>query len=174
MSTRAALSLIWIEERRFMGWDRDRERSLTHCGPGKNRLGEISFIYYQSDQSKIMRNKIKTLKTPFSQPLPFFLGLTISWHQLIQGNGHCGKSSHVAETLSLSGGEFSSLILCTVPPTGDSSPWTSPVWVLPLAAVLHKLLQGGALPQGAILEAQPTPGWDPHEVKSSASKIDAV
>ena len=41
---------------------KDRERSLTNCCHKQNRLdlGKINLIYYQSNQSRIMRNKTKS------------------------------------------------------------------------------------------------------------------
>lgn len=41
---------------------------------------------------------------------------------------------------------------------------------IPWAAVLHKLLQHGSLPQGAVLKEQAAPAWVPCGIKSPASK----
>jgi len=46
----------------------------------------------------------------------------------------------------------------------------SSVGSLPWDTVLHKLLQHGSLPRGAVLQKQVAPTWVSHEVVSSASK----
>jgi len=55
---KTALSLRLLREW-LVGQDKDRERSLTNYRHGQNRLdlGENNLIYYQSDQSKIIRKK---------------------------------------------------------------------------------------------------------------------
>ena len=55
--------LNWTGERklneRLVGRDKDRERSLTNYHHGQNRLDLGKLVYYQSSQSRIMRNKTK-------------------------------------------------------------------------------------------------------------------
>ena len=67
--TKAALSLpllSWTGERKYneslMGQDKDREVTQQLLSWAKQtRLGEkINFIYYQSNQNRIMRNKPKS------------------------------------------------------------------------------------------------------------------
>ena len=84
------------------------------------------------------------------------------------------SSSHVVSAApSSSGGGLLTLFPCSsmkVLLTGDSSPQTSPTWVLSRAAALHKLPQRESLPQGEVLEEQAAPAWVPYGVTSPASK----
>jgi len=65
--TKAALSLLnWTGEKKYnkrlMG--RDKDRGITHQLPSQakqTQLGEISLIYHQSNQSRIMRNKTRAV-----------------------------------------------------------------------------------------------------------------
>lgn len=85
MPTKTALSpaiFKWTEGKhneRVMGQEMDRKTSLTNYCHEQNRLdlGKINCIYYQSNQSRILRNK-QILKTsvpnpPFSSCLTLFL-----------------------------------------------------------------------------------------------------
>lgn len=75
--TQAALSLPLLNStgerkynERFIGQDKDREKSLTSYRHRQNRLNirlKISFIYYQS---RAMRNKSKSQKNTFLTSLP--------------------------------------------------------------------------------------------------------
>jgi len=58
--------LSWTGERKYNerleGQDKDRERSLTNYCQERNRLNlgrKGSLIYYQSNQSRIVRNKTR-------------------------------------------------------------------------------------------------------------------
>lgn len=44
---------------KLLGWDKGRETSLTKYCHGKNRLNLGKLVYYQSNKSRIMRNKTK-------------------------------------------------------------------------------------------------------------------
>ena len=70
VSIKAALSLPLLSQtgerkynKRLVGQDTDRERSLTNYRHRQNGLDlgkKINLIYYQSNQSRIMRNKTKS------------------------------------------------------------------------------------------------------------------
>ena len=71
MPTKAVLSLLLLNgteetkyNRRLVGRGRDRETSHSNDNHGQNRvnLRKINLIYYQSNQSRIMRNKSKSSK----------------------------------------------------------------------------------------------------------------
>ena len=76
--TRTALSLPFLKwtggrknDERLVVWDKDRQRSLTSYWHGQNRLNlgrKWSLIYHQSNQSRIVRNKTRSLNT-FPPPL---------------------------------------------------------------------------------------------------------
>lgn len=66
------------QNKKFPGQDEGRERSLRDYCRGQNRLGEISLIYYQSDQTRVIRNETKNYNT-FPPPLPFFLSLLLTF-----------------------------------------------------------------------------------------------
>jgi len=65
--TKATLSLpflSWTGEKKYkesvVSQDKGRERSLTNYRHGQNRLDLGKFVYYQSNQSGVMRNKTKS------------------------------------------------------------------------------------------------------------------
>ena len=105
-------------------------------------------IYRQSNQSRIMRNKTKSLKTPSSHPslLPR-LNFTHNFLYLLPTSGAGGRgvgvvvsSSHfVSAAPSSSGGGLLTLSPC------------SSVGSLPRQTVLHVLLQRESFPQAAVL-----------------------
>jgi len=181
MPTKTAPSLPllnWTGERkydgRFEGGDKDRERSLTNCCHGQNRLNlgrKGGFIHHQSNQSRIVRNKSRSSNT-FPLPLPS------CWAQLhscsspfsprvAQGDGDWTLRS-AQHTLSL-------LLLVPQGTTPRTLPLLQPE-VLSQETVLHKLLQcesfpraaallelpqRGSLPRGAVLQGQAAPAWVP-------------
>lgn len=81
--TKAALSLPFStrhrreNRKRLMGWDKNKERSLSSHHHMQNRLvlGKINWIYCQSNQRRNLRNKTKTLKHLPLTP-SFFLDFT--------------------------------------------------------------------------------------------------
>ena len=82
LSTQAAVSLPssagWGKKYNAGLMGRDKDREITQQLPSwakQTQLGEISIIYYQSNQSRIMRNKPKP-ETHLPPTPPFFLGLT--------------------------------------------------------------------------------------------------
>ena len=120
--TKAALSLLllsWTGERkhdeRLEGRDQDRERPLTSYCHGQNRLNlgrKGSLIHHQSNQSRIVRNKTKSLNTLPPTP-PFFPGsASLPFLHLLPPSGAAGwgmgvtvSSLHVvSDTHSSSGG----------------------------------------------------------------------
>lgn len=111
-------------------WVRDRERSLTSYHHRYNRLhlGMLIEIIAKQSQSRIMRGKTNLSYTPS----PSFLALPPTPQQCKETrNGVC---SHLITHSSCCccSGRVLSLLQCGVPPTGHSSPWTSPKWVLPI------------------------------------------
>ena len=108
----AALSLpfhIWTAERKYnkglLGWDKDREVTQQLLSwPKQTQLGEISLIYYESNQSMVTRKKKTTnLKTSFPHPsllprlsfTPIFSTSSLWVTQGGQGMGTAVSSSHV-------------------------------------------------------------------------------
>ena len=151
--------------KRLMGRDKHRQRWLTDCHHRQNRLGEINLIYYQSNQSRIMRNKLESSNT-FPPPPPsswawlhsqFSLPPASKWHRSM-GNGLAVSSSHISAIPSSSGAGLLTLFPC------------SSIGSLPRETVLHELLQCGSLPQGVVLWEQTVPAWVPCGVTSPTSK----
>lgn len=90
-------SIRWAGERRYfkrlMSNNKDKETSLPLTVTGKTDLMWGNWIYYQSDQSRIMRNKdcILKLLSPHLSSLPRFYSwilLTPEWRGRT-GNGGC-------------------------------------------------------------------------------------
>lgn len=95
--TKATLSLPSTDgqegekKKNLMSWDKGRKRSLTNDHNGQN-WGKIILIYWQSSQSKIMRNKTQSY-TIFPSPLPysdFSPGFSTSSQRCCRGNGDAG------------------------------------------------------------------------------------
>lgn len=79
------------KKKNLMSWDKGRKRSLTNDHNGQN-WGKIILIYWQSSQSKIMRNKTQSY-TIFPSPLPysdFSPGFSTSSQRCCRGNGDAG------------------------------------------------------------------------------------
>lgn len=128
----------------LLGQDKDRgiKQHSTLSQAQQAQLGEISFFYYQSNQSRVVSKKPQNLKNTFLPLLPLsqfnftpnFLSL---FTPLAQGDGKCGCSQLliVSAPPSLSGEVL--LILCPCSITG-SFPWQTG---------LHELLQPDSFPQ---------------------------
>jgi len=106
----------------------------------QTQLGEISLIYCQSNQSRIMRNKNKSKKHLPPTP-PFFPGSTSLWifststPELCRGTGSGGHGQFthcLCRSFLLRGRtpHTPTLLQQGVPPTGNSPPQTPPMWVL--------------------------------------------
>lgn len=110
--------------RESTGFEKDRDITQQLLSWAKQiLLGEISLIYCQSNQSRVMRNKSPVLKylLPISSFLPgstLFGSLPPPGERcrgMGMGNGPCGCAHHTPPQLQ-----------CGVPPMGDGSLWTSP------------------------------------------------
>ena len=180
----------WVEIRT----GRDHSPTTNLSGAKQTWLREISLIYHQSNQSRIIRKKTKPWNT-FPQPLPSFQAKLHSWFSLPpspeqhtgMGNGGCGQFITLCLCYSflLSGKTPHTLPLLQkgVPPTGDSPSPSSPMWVLPMGcspsgtdcfsvgppggsqALAANLLQCGVLfPCGHRSCQETAPVWAPHRV----------
>jgi len=134
--------LSWTGERKYnkriMGQDKGRGRSLSSYCHGQNRLslGKMKLIYCQSNQSRVVRKE--NLNNTFPPPLPSsqaqlhsqFLNILPSSSTGGQGMGVMLSSSCVVSAApSSSGGGLLTLFPC------------SSVGSLPRETVLHELLQ---------------------------------
>ena len=143
--TKAALSLVllnWTEERKYderlVGQDKDKERSLTSYCHGQNRLDLGKLVWFITDQIGVGLWEIKpNFKNTFALS-PFFLALTslpifcASTPWAVQGDREWDlQSVHHTLSLPLLPPHALPLLQCGVPPMGDSSSQTSPMWVLP-------------------------------------------
>jgi len=187
--TKAALSLLLLSwkgkkkyNERLIGQDKDRERSLTNYHHRQNRLDLGKLIYYQSNQSRVMRTKTKSLKHlpfyPHHSILPklnFTPKFSTSSLQAAQENGEWRLQSvhHMLYVLLLLPQEKDSSQSSLAPERVPScrrqffmnfssiSPWT---------ALLHKLLQHGSFPRGAFLQEPAAPTLVHHSITSPARK----
>jgi len=183
---RAAVAplLGWAGERkcngRLVGREKDRERSLGKSRANQSQLGENSLIYYQSNQSRVIRNRTTSRKR-LPPPLPSsraqlrspFLCLLPPSGAGGRGMGVAISSSHAvsAAPSSLRGG-----LLALFP--------CSSVGSLPRQTVFHELLQRGSpagspalpanllrcgllSPRGHKSCQEPAPARAPHGVTAS-------
>lgn len=107
----------------------DKDRDITQQLPSQAKqtlLGEISLICYQSNQSRVMRNKSPVLKHLLPTP-PFLPGST-SLDFLPPPGDRCRGMGLGA--VASSSHSFPALVWG--PSVGDASLWTSPMWVLPM------------------------------------------
>ena len=136
-----------------------------------------SLIYHQSNQSRVMRNKMGSSYTfpphlPLSRPQLHSCFSTSSLSGM--GNGGYGQfitccfccsfllSRRTPHTLPL--------FQCEVPLRGDSSPQTSPMWVLPMGCSSSFTAPARVLPMGCSPSGKGCSSVGPHGVTSPASK----
>ena len=125
------------KKERLMGQGKDRERSLINYCLGQNRIDLGKLLYYQSNQSKIMRNKTKSSNHLPPIP-PFFMGSTsllifsTSSPQWCRGTGDGSCSQFITCCFCCSfllrrrTPHTLPLLQCGVPPTRDSPPQVPP------------------------------------------------
>jgi len=142
-------------DERLVDRDKHRERSLTNYRHRENRLNfrrKGSLIHHQSNQRRIVRNKIRSSNTfppslPSSQAQIHSCFSTSSPPQVAQGDREWGlrvSPSHVVcAAPSSSGGGLLTLFLC------------SSVRSLSQETVLHKPLQRESFPRAAALHELP-------------------
>lgn len=113
-----------LKKKRFTGWDKGKERSFTDYCHRRKWLYVGKPVYYQLNQSRVMRNENWILKRILTIP-PFFLGLTFfpnfstssAWVAQGEEEWRLRSICHMSSLPFLSPQEE-----CRVPRTGDSSP----------------------------------------------------
>lgn len=136
-----------------MGWDKDKERSLSTHRHMQNRhlLWKINWIYCQSNQRRSLRNKIKSLKyLPLSPPFfPNFALHFLCFLPLSCARGQ-KRGAAVSSSPIFSAGPFVlrertlhslPLLQCAMLPMEHSSPQTPPMYVLPTGCCFPQAAQ---------------------------------
>lgn len=94
----------------------DRDISITSYHHGQNRLKEINLIYWPSNQTKVMRNKINhKLPCLFLPQIHFTLNFPYLLPHSAHGNRKCGLWSHfVSAGPPFWGARFLTLFPCSI------------------------------------------------------------